>query len=192
MATDYKLFKVSALPPAASLVPNALYFVSGIAPTDMELHVSDSTGANTRRLPTTADIVSAITTSIGSLDSAIFVADIAARDALAPTKVVTSLVQDATADPLVNSGAATYMFNPAVPEWVKISEAESLDVSVNYADLVGAPTASTSDLDDAVAKKHVHANSSVINKWSENGDGLAVYDGDRVLGVSYLSETPEW
>lgn len=42
------------------------------------------------------------------------------------------------------------------------------------------PYASISALDDAVLKKHIHENKSVIDKLSENEDGQLLYNGEQI------------
>ena len=56
-------------------------------------------------------------------------ADIAARDALAPTLTKNSfvLVSDASADATVDVGAVLYFYNTADQSFLKIAEYESLD-----------------------------------------------------------------
>lgn len=63
----------------------------------------------------------------------VYVADIAARDAWdAADRHYVFVVLDATADPLVDVGAATYAWdsaaNAGAGEWIKLSEFESMDI----------------------------------------------------------------
>jgi hypothetical protein len=51
-----------------------------------------------------------------------------------------------------------------------------MDVVLQWANIQGRPTSTPAELDDAVAKVHVHANKLTIDKISEtNGD--LVFDG---------------
>lgn len=88
-------------------------------------------------------------------------------------------MQDATGDATVASGGATYLYNVAGAAWVKISEAESMDVSLNWAALVGRPSSAVADIDDAVAKRHTHANKTELDKIGEAG-GELTYNGAQV------------
>ena len=84
---------------------------------------------------TLADTVA--TLSVGG-GTAIVVADITARDALASvTSGQIAYVVDATGDTTVGSGGASYIYDGA--NWIKISEFESLDMVVDYNDLQNKP-----------------------------------------------------
>ena len=71
--------------------------------------------------------------------------DIAARDGLSPAEGDSCWVQDATADDTVTSGAALYIY--ADSQWVKMAEAESMDVIVQWAQ--GKPTSEVTAIDAA-------------------------------------------
>lgn len=104
------------------------------------------------------------------------VATIAERDAITEKfEGLHVLVKDATADPSVQAGAATYIFDGTA--FVKVSEAESMDVVQKFANLTDV-TVSVSELnesvqyvedkkaviDDTIAKAHVHANKSTLDQ----------------------------
>ena len=71
--------------------------------------------------------------------------DIAARDGLSPAEGDSCWVKDATADDTVTSGAALYIY--ADSQWVKMAEAESMDVIVQWAQ--GKPTSEVTAIDAA-------------------------------------------
>jgi hypothetical protein len=105
------------------------------------------------------------------------VADIAARNALSPTKNTQVLVLDATGDSTVASGAATYLYRVSTTSWIKLSEAESLDLILQWANIQGKPTSSPSAIDTAVGNSHVHnSNLTQLNKIGENADALFTYN----------------
>lgn len=58
-------------------------------------------------------------------------------------------VTDATGDSSVKVGAALYIYNGSV--WVKMAEAESMDVIVRWDDIDGRPTSTTANIDSAAA-----------------------------------------
>ncbi len=67
------------------------------------------------------------------------VADITARDALTTKYSGLSVyVQDATDDPTVKTGGAYYIYNGS--NWVKVAEAESLDVVLDWNEIINKPT----------------------------------------------------
>jgi len=178
MAT-FSIFKETALP--GTLVPNGIYLITSADPNFLEIYVSDNAGVATRRMPTTADTQSLINSAIAGLSAIEVVADIPARDALAPTQNVQVLVLDASADATVTSGAATYIWDNANTVWVKISEAESMDVVLNWANIIGGPTSSPAAIDAAVSASHTHANKTQLDKIGEDGDGFETYNGASLV-----------
>jgi hypothetical protein len=174
--TTFQVFRETALP--GTLVPYAIYYVAPTGqPNHVEIYVTDATGTATRRVLTAADVQSLINASISSASNLTIVSNIAARNALAPTTSKWAYVIDATGDATVTAGGATYLYNPTGSMWVKTSEAESLDVIASWANLTGKPSSAVADIDDAVAKRHVHANATQLNKIGEDGSGNMTYNG---------------
>ena len=176
MPEVYKVYKETALP--GTLDAHAIYLVAPTAhPGYLEMYVTDAAGTGTRRTHKVEDIQAMIDASIAGIGSTQVVADITARDALTPEDGTTVLVLDATGDATVASGAATYVYDGDNTQWVKISEAESMDITLNWSDIVGKPSSSVANIDDAVTKRHSHANKTQLDKVSEDGDGNLTYDG---------------
>lgn len=179
-----QISKVTALP--ATLAASTLYLVADAVRTDdVNIYVSDSTGAAAKHVPTFAEletmvdakVLAGVTAGVSAATALRVVADVTARDALAPTVTTLALVLDATADTTVLAGAATYVWDGAA--WTKISEHESLDVTLTWAAIVGAPTSLVADIDDAVTKRHAHANLATLDLLSEL-DGKLQYNGAPV------------
>jgi hypothetical protein len=64
-------------------------------------------------------------------------------------------------------------------EWIKTSEAESMDVTaIAWSALTGGPTNTVADIDDAVDKRHAHTNLALLEKITEDDDGDLLYDGN--------------
>lgn len=61
----------------------------------------------------------------------------------------------------------------------KITEADIID-GISWKNVVGRPNSSPSALDDAVIKKHIHGNKTVLEKLSENEEGNLIYDGKEI------------
>jgi hypothetical protein len=173
----FQVFRETALP--GVLTPYAIYYIAPAGqPNHVEIYVTDSTGTATRRVMTAADVQSLINATLAGANDLTIVANIAARNALLPlTSAKWVYVQDATGDGTVVSGGATYLYNPSGSTWVKTSEAESLDVVASWANLAGKPTSAAADIDDAVAKRHTHANMTQLNKIGEDGSGNMTYNG---------------
>ena len=96
-----------------------------------------------------------------------------------------SLVLDASGDPTVTAGAATYVYDTVTTTWYKVSESESLDVVLDWANFQNKPTSAVADIGDAVAKRHSHANKLVLDDVSDASGALA-YKGQPVR--AYLEE----
>ncbi|WP_300718504.1 hypothetical protein, partial [uncultured Desulfovibrio sp.] len=115
--------------------------------------------------------------------------DIAARDGLeSPKQGDLCWVKDATADETVSTGAAQYIYDGS--SWVKIAEAESMDLVVKWADIQGKES-----VDSAVAKAHEHANADLLNGISASGDTMTVngktyYSGRMVAIIENGGEIP--
>lgn len=177
MAT-YNIYKETSLP--GSLQPHSIYLVAPPgAPEFVEMYVTGASASTVKRIIDAAHVQSLITAAIGGLgggDGIEVVADIAARNALAPTKNIQVLVLDASADPTVTAGAATYVYQHATTTWHKISEAESIDVALSWAAITGKPTSTPGAIDTAVTNSHSHANKTQLDKVGETG-GNFTYNG---------------
>ena len=111
-------------------------------------------------------------------DGVIIVNDIAARDALGPINVGQLVwVLNATGDGSVSSGAAEYLWND--PNWIKVSEAESMDLILQWANIQGKPNSTPSEIDTAVLNSHTHDNEAVLDSLSDSS-GVLAYNGSAV------------
>ncbi|MGE4532092.1 hypothetical protein [Halomonas sp.] len=175
MAT-LKLYRETALP--GTLEANSMYFVAPAGSPDyVELYVTGNTAGAVRRIIKEDDVQALIDASLAGFGEIEVVADIAARDALTLTSNAQVLVLDASADTTVDSGAATYVYRSSDSSWTKISEAESLDLALTWAALDGKPSSAVADIDDAVTKRHTHANKTELDKIGEDGSGNLTYNG---------------
>ncbi len=178
--TTFRVFKETVLP--GQLQPHSVYFVAPAAQPDLlEIFVTDAdASAPHRHVLNRTEVQAMIDASIGTANALEIVANIAARNALAPSSAVYVFVTDATGDATVGSGGATYLFNPGNSSWIKTSEAESMDLAVSWASLTGKPVASPAQIDAAVAAPHAHANKTELDQIGENGDGEMTYKGNQV------------
>lgn len=172
------LFKETVVP--AQLEANALYFIAPAGQAGvLELYMTDNAGGATRAIIDAAVVQGMIDSSLATASSAVFADDIAARDALTLKDKLTVIVLDATADPDVSSGGATYIYRASNTSWIKQSEAESMDVSITWAALLNKPTSSVAQIDAAVAAVHSHTNKTELDKVGE-ADGEMTYGGSHV------------
>lgn len=180
--TALKFHKVTTLP--GTLDGNALYFVQN--GTFSETYVTNSAGVaraigNSVMIQSIAD--ARIALAMADLDVVQIVADITARNALTLTRNAMVLVLDATGDSTVASGAALYAFRESTTSWIKLAEYESMDVTLTWGAISGRPTSAVSLIDDAVTKRHTHANLAVLDDLGDAA-GALTYGGDPV-GASW-------
>jgi hypothetical protein len=170
-----KVFKETALP--GTLVADAVYYVTDPNTSYVQIYVT-STAAVARRIPTTADTQSLINTAVAGINAGTVVATIAARNAQTGIAVGKhTFVINATGDPTVASGGATYILQSTGPDvWTKISEAESLDLVQTWAALTGKPTSSVAAIDAAVTASHTHTNKTQLDLIGDTGGNLT-YNG---------------
>ncbi len=176
-----KFHKTTALP--ATLEPNSVYMVAPTSgnPNYVEVYVTDSSGTNTRRVLNENDVNNLINAALAGAASMQIVDTIADRDALTPIAGQMVLVRDASADPTVTSGAATYVWdaaaNAGAGDWVKIAEYESLDIVLDWNNIQNGPNSTPAQIDTAVANSHTHANKTQLDKIGEDSDGNLTYGG---------------
>jgi hypothetical protein len=186
-----KIFRVNALPAEQDRVVNSMYLVKGATATEAEMYLVGKTTGEVRHLPTGSDIDQKISTSISNFSNMTVVADITARDAQAPTRTMMTMVIDATGDSTVNSGSAIYVYDTGTSTWYKTSEVESMDMVLNWSQIVGGPNVTAAQVEAAVSATHTHANLTDLDKVATDGDGYLTYNN-----VSYrhplLAATPEW
>lgn len=175
--TAYAPHKVTAVP--ASYSANDVFFVAPSSdPTKLEIHVANSAGTALRRINTTTDIQGMIDASVALVGTGTIEDTVADRDAIAsPKDAQQVLVLDASDDPDVTSGSATYVYRLATTEWIKISESESMDVVATWAAISGRPSSSVADIDSAVAQMHSHSNKTQLDLIDQDVNGNLLYDG---------------
>lgn len=174
----YQVRKLTAVP-SVPTTPNTVFYVAPTAtPNYVEIYISNAAGDALKRVINQADIQAMISAAIGNASKYQVVADIAARNALAD-KTSLVYVKNATSDNTVKSGGATYIYDLATSAWVKISEAESMDLVFSWASLQDKPTSSVTAIDAAVNNSHTHANKTQLDNISEL-NGLLSYKGKYV------------
>lgn len=170
--------KVAALP--ATLEANAMYYVqSTFDPTYAETYVTDNAGVP-KMVGNTVMIDQRIAFALSTNNQVEFAPDFATMNSTTYTKNVTVFVLDASADPTVDAGSAYYFFEQASGNFYKVSEFESLDLVINWTDIVGGPTSTPAQIDAAVADAHIHANKTELDKIGEDADGDATYNTDPI------------
>ena len=156
--------------PTAPYTEGAVYLVAA-GKEHFEMLAVTKDKQKVRRTINTADVDERINKAISELGVLEIVANIAARDALSLSANAMVLVLDASADSTVKAGGATYAYSHSDTSWTKISEAESLDLALSWANLTGKPTST------AVGNAHGHANLSELKKIGQAPNGTMQYDG---------------
>lgn len=179
--------QVSSLP--GTLQPDSFYYV--LNGTYAEAYLTNDAGV-ARSVGNSTMINDLITAALSTYSGGIVqdVADIAARDALSLDKNGLVMVYDASADASVNSGAAMYYYDESADTWTKAAEYESLDVSLDWANITNKPTSTVTQIDSAVTQAHSHSNKAELDKIGESG-GEMTYNGS-VLGGSVEFTTNSW
>lgn len=175
-----KFFKVLELP--AEPEANAFYFVQN---GDFAEHYLTDTSGVAHGVGNSEFIESIVDTklegSLAGFSKVEVVADIEARDLLEVGEDnFLVLVLDASDDETVDSGSALYVYHASEEEFVKIAEYESMDVVLNWSDIVGRPSSAPAAIDSAVTNAHTHDNKAVLDLLTE-ADGVLLYDGEPVL-----------
>lgn len=167
--------QVTVLP--GTLAADAIYAVT-VGANQLELYITNNDGTLARRIINEADVQTLIDAALVAAESPfLIVANIVERDALSLTANTLVLVLDASADATVDTGAALYAYRQSTGTYLKISEFESLDITINWADIQDKPTSSAAAIDSAVANSHIHANKTELDKIGEDANGDLTYDG---------------
>lgn len=94
------------------------------------------------------------------------------------------VVLDATDDPTVERGGAEYIWMPAkgdaAPYWRKLTEEESQDVVILWANIRDKPSQPVDKLDAAALLAHSHANMAVLDRLDRDALGRLTLDGKPV------------
>lgn len=175
--------KLTAVP-STPAEPNALFLVSVTGtPEHFELYASSKDGSQLKRLLGKADIEAIVKAQLAGVGKYKVVSDISERDGLPEMDKSSVYVKDATADGTVKAGGAFYLYDGATTSWIKVSEAESLDVALSWDSLTGKPNSSASQIDNAVSQAHTHSNQSELDKIGQDEHGNLTYDSKPVGGV---------
>ena len=171
-----KIHRLTALP--GTLEPDSIYYIAPAGkPNYVETYIVGNIAGSVRRVINEDDILTMIQSAITAANELVVVPTIAARNALAPDTTVWVYVEDATADPTVTSGGATYLYNTGNSQWLKTSESESLDISLTWGAIAGRPNSSPAAIDAAVGASHTHANMTELGKIGQDASGNLTYDG---------------
>lgn len=174
---NYQVFKETALP--AQLAPHSVYFVAPAArPGYLEIYVTNAAGDGARKVIDHSTVQAMIDAAVAAgSGGATIVNTITERNALTAKNAQQVLVLDATGDTTVSAGAATYVWRASNSSWIKISEAESLDLALTWAKLTGGPSSTPANIDDAVTKRHAHSNKTELDKIGQDAGGNLTYGG---------------
>lgn len=173
----FKIFKETTLP--STLSPHAIYLVSPASNSNyVELYVTDSNGA-ARRHFNESDARTLVQNLMSGVGKLTVVNDIAARDALKNVENGNEVyVINASADSTVSSGGARYLRQGT--SWIKTAETESMDLVLNWNNIIGKPSSTPAKIDAAVTASHTHANKTKLDKIGEDSDGNLTYAGNPV------------
>lgn len=177
-----KFHKVTTLP--GTLEADSFYFVNSGNYAESYITSSDGTAksiGNSSMITTIAQNIVNTAIAQAAANPVEIVANIAARNTLTGSASTNKLilVTDATGDATVAAGAALYVFNKTTNTTTKIAEYEAMDVTLTWSSISGRPTSAVSEIDDAVTKRHTHANKTTLDKLGESGGSLT-FSGQAV------------
>lgn len=176
MSNTLKIYKETALP--SDLQSNSIYLVAPSSNGDyLEIYVTGNDAKNVRRTINKADVETMLHANSGNANELLSVENITERNELSLDKNALVLVKDATADSTVTKGAATYFYDNTKKDWTKVSEFESMDLTLTWDSIEGKPNVSVSDLENAVKNTHSHANKTELNKIGQDSEGNLTYGG---------------
>ena len=185
---EFKTHRVTELP--AVLEAYAVYFVAPAGTTDyVEIYVTSSDGTSARRVINEQDVNTLVEQKLAGTDEIYVVDTIADRLTVDTDKSRYVYVVDASDDSTVTSGGASYLYNTVTDDWVKISESESMDLVLNWNSIIGGPTSTPAQIDEAVAAKHTHVNKNALDKVGEDVEGNFTYGGVAVGGTTKWATT---
>lgn len=120
----------------------------------------------------------------------IIVNDIDERNSLLNTKTPGTLVwvKDAGGDSTVKSGGAAYLLRKVDNRlfWEKMTEEESMDITLDMSIIVGKPE-KLGEVDDAVEKAHEHPNLEILN-GAGTANGHLTYNGIELSGQTGIDD----
>ena len=64
-----------------------------------------------------------------------------------------------------------------------------MDLVLNWSSIVGGPTSTPAQIDEAVAAKHTHVNKNALDKVGEDVEGNFTYGGVAVGGTTKWATT---
>lgn len=186
---EFKTHRVTELP--TPLEAYAVYFV---APTEgnpeyVEIYVTSADGTSARRVINEQDVNTLVEQKLAGTDEILIVDTISDRAAVDTTVSKYVYVIDASADTTVTSGGASYLFNTATKDWIKISESESMDLAMTWNSIVNGPSSTAPQIDEAVAAKHNHTNKNSLDKIGEDVEGNFTYGGVAISGTTKWATT---
>lgn len=159
--------RVTSLPGTA--VSGTIYYLLQQGESYGDIYVGDNSQALVP-LITEQRIIDAIAAQGGAAGEIEIAADITTRDALTLTRNTIVVVIDASADPTVTSGSAQYLYRSVNDDFIKLSEFESLDLTISWGDISGRPSASPANIDNAVTK---------ANAITSTGSGVIISNIER-------------
>jgi hypothetical protein len=174
----FNIQRLNATPPTYEA--QTLYFVKSTVEGLMDVYCTGVDPANVFHVIRASDVEATIQAILNANNNVVIVPDILSRDALTPTKVEMAVVLDATGDPDVKTGSASYVYYPATQTWIKVAEYESMHMVLDWANLVGGPASSPAAIDQAVQQTHTHGNKLVLDGITDDGKGNLLYKGTQV------------
>lgn len=180
---------VSVLPPNPE--PNTFYFVQNGS--YAESYLTTANGA-LRRMGNSRMIEDVVRSELTThyKNNLMFAADITARDSLGvqANGSIMVVVLDASADPQIQEGAALYVYDYQYQEWHLLTQYGTADAAVDWVNIANRPQSSSTAIDSAVERSHVHDNHEILDRLGVNAQGSLTFDGVSAGATEWNNE--EW
>lgn len=193
-ALRLRIYRNTTAPTVGNAEASAMYIVKDAnAASRARLYVTSSDGAEVREVSglSESEVNTLIDSKLLSHKELLFTSTITTRDNLALDRDTLVLVQDATGDSTVNSGAAYYYYVAGTNTWNKVAEFEGMDLTVTWDSIDGRPNVTVAQLEQAVAMMHEHANKAILDGISLDTNGFAIINNINYR-YTYMDAASQW
>jgi len=171
------IVRVPSLPAEQDRTPSTIYITQSATPGLAEMYFTGNVASTVLRGLTKQDVTNAVNEAVQDFADIKFVQNIAERNAINWTHSGMVLVLDATGDPTVHAGSAAYLYQFSTQQFTKFYEFESLDINLAWDNVEGRPNSTPGQIDDAVAKSHMHNNLDTLELYGKDGSDNPTFNG---------------
>lgn len=101
-------------------------------------------------------------------------------------------VADTTGDPTATTASRVYLYNKATNTFMGFPNSGGGSSDVTWNQILGKPTSTPAQIDQAVAQMHTHTNKQVLDLIGENASQKLTFRGAQVDTPSPVTFTANW